>query len=92
MEVEDKVIHPETNINENQSPAFLLMKQLFAETAFVPTGTAGYQFARKIENGDYESISSIEEAKEHWQEWIDALHEFLDEIEHKGLKSPSKKN
>lgn len=80
-EVEDKVIHPDTNKNENQRPAFLLAKELFASTPFIQASSLNYEFARKIENGDYEHISSIEDAKGHWEEWLAALTEFLKEKE-----------
>lgn len=78
-EVEDKVVNPDTNINENQNPAFLLTKQLFAETAFVPAATLVNQFAKKIENGEYDYISTVDEAKDHMDEWLVALNEFIEE-------------
>ncbi|AEO93288.1 gp17 [Bacillus phage G] len=85
-EVEDKIIHPNTNINENQNPSFLLTRQLFADTAFTPTATISYQFARKIENGEFSHLGSIEEARGNWSEWLNALDSFLEESGHKGLK------
>lgn len=86
-EVEDKIVNPSSNINENQSPAFLLMKELFADSTFMQASGRGYEFARKIENGDYDYISSIEEAKDHWDEWKLALAEHLKEKESKQLES-----
>lgn len=90
-EIEDKIVNPEININENQNPYFLLMKELFAATPFMQASGIGYEFARKIENGEYDHISSIEEAKNHWDEWLTALNDFLNEKDSKSLESAFKK-
>jgi len=90
-EVQDKVTNPD-NLNENQRPAFLLAKELFAETTFIQAGTFNYEFAKKIENGEYEHISSIEDAKEHWEEWLQTLNDFLNQKDDSSSKVDVKKN
>lgn len=90
-EVEDKVVNPNKSINENQSPAFLLTKQLFALTPFIPESTLGYEFARKIENGEYDYISSVEDAQNHLDEWLGALNDFLNEANSRKLAEALKK-
>lgn len=90
--VEDIVTnHSFDNTNENQSEAFLLTKRLFAMTTFAPTGTLSYEFARRIEDGEYNYIGPIEDADGNWEEWLFALNEFLNEKETKVLASNLKK-
>lgn len=79
QEVEYKVHNPDGNITENRSEEFLLAKKLFAATPFISANSLIYAFAEKIQNGDYDSLGSIEEAEDNWGEWLGALNDFLNE-------------
>lgn len=90
--VEDIVVnHSFDNTNENQSESFLFTKQLFAATPFTATGTLAYEFASRIDNGDYDSLGPISDADGNWEEWLLALNDFLNEKETKVLASNLKK-
>lgn len=81
IEVEYRVRNPERSIPEERSDEILLVKKLFACTPFISTNSLIYQFAERIENGDYDYISSIEDAENHWDAWLEALNRFLNEEE-----------
>lgn len=90
--VEDIVVnHSFDNTNENQSESFLFTKQLFAATPFIATGTLAYEFAARIDNGDYDSLGPISDADGNWEEWLLTLNDFLNEKETKVLASNLKK-
>ena len=62
---------------EDRSAEFLLVKELFSDSAYTPINTMVYQFSEKIKNGEYDYISSIGDARDYWDEWKKALVSFL---------------
>lgn len=77
VEVEKRVMENDIRNQEDRSVEFLLVKDLFADSAYTPTNTMIYQFVEKIRNGEFDYISSIDDAGDYWDEWKKALVSFL---------------
>jgi hypothetical protein len=79
LEVERRVIENDLSLDETHSEAFSLTKSLFADSPYISANNLLYDFSNNIINGKYSSISSVEDAVEHWHEWKEALVNFLKE-------------
>lgn len=80
-ELNQEIVEKEVTNQENKSgyfaTAFDLAKALLAELPIVPTSDRVYELVQDIERGDYDDISPIENAKEHWEEYVGRTKEIL---------------
>lgn len=56
---------------------FELAKQLIYSLPIVPTNDRIYELVQDIERGDFDDISSVEDAKQHWDQWVERTKEIL---------------
>lgn len=70
---------PKTNLNKEGffATAFELAKSLLSELPIVPTNDRVYELVQDIERGDFDDISPVEEAREHWSEYVERTNEIL---------------
>ncbi len=79
--VEDLVVNPDLRKEEDRDESYFLADQLFNDSnAYIQHSHQLGLFADAIRSGCYDYISSIEEANNHWEEWLIALHSFLADI------------
>ena len=57
--------------------SFLIAKKILADLPIVPTGNVTYLLTQQIQDGLFDSVSPIENVKNHWQECLDIAQSYL---------------
>ena len=93
QKVEDMVYNPDRKSEIDRDDAYLLSSMLFNDSdAYTQNSYFVSVFADKIKAGDYEHISSVDDARDFWNDWLDALHDFLKNIKVTAKKKIKKAN
>lgn len=78
-DLNNEIVEKEVSTGKGEyfSTAFELAKALIAELPIVPVNDRIYELVQDIERGDYDDIAPIEEAKEHWEAFVERTREIL---------------
>jgi hypothetical protein len=70
-EVEKQMTNPNADSSKVllSKEEFVIAKRLLADLPIVPTNERLYELVQEIQLGQFDDISSIAEAEDHWSEW-----------------------